>query len=86
MISCNEILKIFPHFQVGFIWKDLVGKELSRFSSPIRIKNNILYVGITSHLVKNKIKLMEQNLLLKLKKQNFNFYNIYTVLIGDENE
>ena len=47
-------------------WEDLLGKTIARYTQKIYIRNRILYVEITSPVVKNELFLMREEICRRI--------------------
>jgi predicted nucleic acid-binding Zn ribbon protein len=50
-------------------WEELLGKTVARYTKHISIKNNTLYVTLTSSIVRNEIMLIRDELIGKLNEK-----------------
>ena len=49
-------------------WEDLLGKTIARYTRNISISNRILYVEITSAVVKNELIMMREEIRRKINE------------------
>jgi len=50
-------------------WENLLGKTIARYTRNISISNKILYVEISSAVVKNELIMMREEIRLKINEQ-----------------
>ena len=49
-------------------WKSLLGETIARYTGLVYIKNRVLYVQITSAVLRNDLLLSRQNLIKRLNE------------------
>lgn len=50
-------------------WEELLGKTVARYTKHMYVKNNTLYVTLTSSIVRNEIMLIRDELIRKLNEK-----------------
>lgn len=48
------------------IWKDVVGKMLSKHTRPSHIHNGILFIEIDNHVLSNEVNLLKEEMIKRL--------------------
>ena len=48
-------------------WEEIVGKKLSKYTKPIKVKGSKLYVSAKSAVIAQELSLLKQKILTKLK-------------------
>ncbi len=49
-------------------WEELLGKTIARYTKRLYIKNKILYVSVSSSVVRNELLLIRDELMKKLNE------------------
>ena len=74
-ITLTEIRRIFERQGLGkefieqepmLLWSRVVGQQMSRLTQPLRIRQGVLYVEATNHVVAQQLNLMKNAYLNKL--------------------
>ena len=50
-------------------WEELLGKTIAHYTKDIELKNKVLFVKITSSVVKNELFMMREEIRRKLNEQ-----------------
>lgn len=68
-IQENRIERKLKEVDAVTSWKNLLGKTIARYTRNIYISNKVLYVEISSSVVKNELIMMREEILRKLNEQ-----------------
>ena len=72
LIKKNGIEDRLAEVRIKHAWEKLLGKTVTRYTKSIFLKNNILYITLTSSIVKNEIMLMRDDLIRKINEYEGN--------------
>ena len=50
-------------------WEELLGKSIARYTTNLYIANRILYVRLSSSVVKNELMMMREEICRKMKEK-----------------
>ena len=67
-IEHNRIDRKLKEIDVVQGWEELLGKTISRYTKNIYISNRILYVEITSSVVKNELFMMREEICRRINE------------------
>lgn len=65
-IRQNRIERKLKEVDIVQNWENLLGKTIARYTRNLYIKNRILYVDISSAVVKNELFLMREEICRKI--------------------
>ena len=68
-IQENRIERKLKEVDAVTSWENLLGKTIARYTRNIYISNKVLYVEISSAVVKNELIMMREEILRKLNEQ-----------------
>jgi len=68
-INKNRIERKLKEVDAVQSWENLLGKTIARYTRNISIRNKILYVEISSAVVKNELIMMREEIRLKINEQ-----------------
>jgi len=68
-INKNRIERKLKEVDAVQSWENLLGKTIARYTRNISIRNKILYVEISSAVVKNELIMMRDEIRLKINEQ-----------------
>ena len=68
-INENRIERKLKEVDAVQSWENLLGKTVSRYTRNISISNKILYVEISSAVVKNELIMMREEIRRKINEQ-----------------
>ena len=68
-ISANKIDRKLKEIDIVEGWENLLGKTISHYTRNIYIRNRILYVDISSAVVKNELFLMRDEICRKINER-----------------
>jgi len=59
----------YTRMQIATIWKETIGKEISRYTKQIELKNNKLTLYITSPIVKKELLMLRSEIIEQLNEK-----------------
>lgn len=65
----NKIGRKLKEIDIVQSWEDLLGKTIAHYTRNIALKNRILFVEITSSVVKNELFMMREEIVRKLNEK-----------------
>ena len=68
-INKNRIERKLKEVDAVQSWENLLGKTIARYTRNIFISNKILYVEISSSVVKNELVMMREEIRRKINEQ-----------------
>ena len=68
-IKDNRIERKLKEVDVVESWEDLLGKTVARYTRNIYIRNKVLYVEISSSVVKNELFMMREEIKRKINEK-----------------
>lgn len=68
-INENRIERKLKEVDAVQSWENLLGKTIARYTRNISIRNKILYVEISSAVVKNELIMMREEIRRKMNEQ-----------------
>ncbi|MCY1722241.1 DUF721 domain-containing protein [Prolixibacteraceae bacterium Z1-6] len=69
-IKQNQIDRKLKEVDVVQGWEDLLGKTIAHYTKNIYISNRILYVEITSAVVKNELFMMREEICRRINENS----------------
>ena len=68
-IKENRIERKLKEVDIIHSWENLLGKTIARYTRNIYISRKIMYVEISSSVVKNELIMMREEILRKINEQ-----------------
>lgn len=68
-INENNIGKKLKEVDIVQSWEDLLGKAIAHYTKKISLRNRILFVEISSSVVKNELFMMREEIVRKLNEK-----------------
>ncbi|MGA1847385.1 DUF721 domain-containing protein [Deferribacter abyssi] len=62
---------VYKTLAISKNWKYVVGDFIASSTVPTVVKNRVLYIGVSDHILKNELHFMKDEIIEKLKKKGF---------------
>ncbi|KAA0258513.1 DUF721 domain-containing protein [Deferribacter autotrophicus] len=62
---------VYNTLAISKSWKCVVGDFIASSTIPTMIKNKVLYIGVSDHILKNELYYMKDEIIEKLKVKGF---------------
>ncbi|MGA1861920.1 DciA family protein [Deferribacter thermophilus] len=67
------------------LWGEVGGDFLARYSTPLFLKDGVLYIGTWEHILKNEFFFLKDDIINKLRNNNIDVKDIKIIMLHKEN-
>lgn len=67
-ISSQNLSGVFNEQKAGYVWQEIVGPTINRYTTHRYVENGILHVYISSAPLKNELQFLKSKLIAEVNK------------------
>lgn len=67
-ISSQNLSGVFNEQKAGYVWQEIVGPTINRYTTNRYVENGILHVYISSAPLKNELQFLKSKLIAEVNK------------------